>query len=239
MATVRDIDIIFSTAERQGLKFYEVLDAQNNKLFYNNDEEKPLDKALAELRSDLNSVDGLVTIKLRGFKGGANTKGTSVRDQVTFTIRLGNESGINGIKTPPQQGAILDFASFEQRMNEREEALRREFRYENQIADLKRQLAELKTADPWEKHIGSLMPMLINKLTGSRTTGIAGIPTEPTEPTEQIDQVKNDRVTHAVQRLWAIDENIADNLEKLADLATNNKAMYDMAVQTLNNMSNG
>ena len=227
MSQITNIEKIFEIMEREKMRCYTVVGADRNLMFKNMDVDITIAEAINRLRSDLKSVEGLVTVKIN--EKPANMGGNT-RNFHTFEIVLGTaqanapQQQINGV-------GGLSREDVDRAVQENTERLLIQFQKDQEIERLKRELKEAKEGSPLDNIIGSLAPILMQKF-GGGAPAIAGV----TDTPEQTDQaMQRQQINQAFNRLVLVDPNFAEHITLLADLAENNPQMYKMAINQLKN----
>jgi hypothetical protein len=136
---------------------------------------------------------------------------------------LGEKDRIMELQLKIQQ-LEMDKRYLEEKLERREAELRRE--YEGQLS------SEAKI----QGIIQNVLPTFMNGFTGNAP--LNGIPATETEnkPMENTKDNQTQRIISSVNKLIKLDDNFAENIEKLAALRERNPVMYEQAVKMLNAM---
>lgn len=216
-------DFVLETMRSNDLRFFKVFGSDGKSLIvHQTDNSFTLDEAVAYMERTFNNVTGTVHVSLQP-RAKMNTGGDNrLLKFIVDTRDLDTGANESGGYDTTTIGAI------EERFNARLDAIEQKYKYESEIKDLKRQLEETKQGNPMvEKVLGAVLPML-----QPRPQAVAGV---SGDDTDKVDDTRV-RVSHAVQRLMAVDQDFVSNLEALADLAEQNTAMYNLAITNLKNI---
>lgn len=202
-----------------------------------------LDQRITELEQFLNNNTGVFRVELRSEYGyGLYPRKNGVAQQ----IRIG-EYDVMCERAPENKPITgMDFMSGINGF----EIMRS---YEREKQELKEQLAQLRmekmllerdiqaAKDSFERELAAAKSS-DNKIMGylgqlGSILNPAPIATKPINGVTEVNQDVKNRLVAAVNKLAAIDPNLAENLEKLAALAQNNPAMYKQATTMLNSMA--
>jgi hypothetical protein len=243
-------EFILNKVEELDYPFFCIYDADGKtRLYHNYQVDSPTStEARGQLIEAFEAISGNVTVELKKqIKAGGD-----VRQMVTYKCNLSsNNYGVNGMKpVTTQVGPDVDRLLQLQADNFRiqMEAMREAHKRDLEMVDLKRQMTELKNGDFFEKHgeklIGAL-PYILNGLTGKPSMPIAGpIVNGPGHPdVETVEHTAADeanadqlKLENLLQRMFAVDPEFLNNLEKLVHLAENKPEIYKIALNSLHSL---
>lgn len=204
------------------LRFFSVYGSDGKSLiFESDDEDSTVDGQVASLNDCMEAIeDGYVTIKLCAISRKARGKGGDKTEKQVYEFRVraneqASQKNIGGL--PGEAGSNMTLLN---KIKELEIELVKS-KHKQELDEIRREIAELKTASPVE----SMLPMLIQGLSGAGwgapAAAIKGTPINgPDGPTSK------DLVVEAIKRLSAIDKNLHQTLTDLADFAEKNPEKY-------------
>lgn len=240
MAFIRDPKLIFDKMKSEGIAFWTVFDSDKKTIIDEVDtEEADAQESLDKLQDLIYSLDGLVYVVLRTTNKRVRSAGGDLKGTYQYSVRLGNSaSGINGIReSSSNSGSMLkDMLSLMEARHQAEmKALEARLTLHHQMDELKRQIKEKNTPDATDKLLEQVFTMFAAQNSGMiKPTALAGND-EPAQQNEQ--QLKREEakvlLTSAIQRLYKVDPNFHETLNKLADMAEGNPGKYQMALTML------
>lgn len=222
-------------------RYYQVYDQDGKTLI---DEQQnsdvDLETAINRLESLLNNLEGLVHVKVS--KANRQEKGAGGNVQaLTYTLQLGgahmgaNKPADNNAGFVQGIGAIRE--SMEQSFQAKLDAMQKDWEHREEVRRLNERITGLETAlkekDPMTEAGMQMLQQFGPAILGS----MFGKPAAPMihgPGTETAADDIDTRAENALVRLLKVDPDFITNLEKLADLAETNPAMYQMAVSFLN-----
>jgi hypothetical protein len=234
MAQLSNIEPILRTMREYGWKHYRIQDLEGKNLFFQDFEDITLDEAVGRFERDISCVSGPVRVAISDKSQAGKGRGGNVRNQVEYTIHVTptyTQPNIGSIASPVTAG--IDPMDIEKRISAAVEDVKKDFK----IQQLQEQIKELRQGDPMENQlIGMLTNLFAPKAGAPLTMAVSGYTPEvaTAEPSEQEVMA---RIGAAVQKIADNDPNYLENLEALANLAENNKPVYNMAVQQLKSLS--
>lgn len=240
------IDYILKRMGDDGIRNYAVYDRDKKTVIEEHkDDSLTVDQAIERMRSTLEYCDGLVFVELATMSKAERAKGGGQIKNALIPVQCGGAvAGIgstNGGGNNISIGAITN--ALEEKFNARLDAMEKENKLQRKIEELERELREAREVNPTTQAImgllPNLLPQVVNGIFGKVPAPIAGHGTEPpvvevqatTEATAEELEIVNDALT----RLFAIDSELPQTLQKLAYMAENNKPMFDMARKMLYN----
>jgi hypothetical protein len=235
-------DYILQQARDNQMKAFFVKDPRGN-VVHQSDSPNSLEAKYQELENFLNNHNGVFEIQLRKNWGmGAMPPAKQLHHNLIgdYSVMLEKKQeqkisgfdfmgGINGFEI------MRSYESEKQSLRDQIAELKMQMLMQNQssemkIRDLENQLTQAKSSDA---KIMGYLSKFSDVISPVSSRPINGMPTEETtaaNPTKE-------RIIKAVNKLMALDENFAANIEKLASLAENNPAIYAQAQTMLNSMS--
>jgi len=202
-----------------------------------------LEQRTAELEQFLNNNTGVFRVELRSEYGhGLYPRKNGIAQQIrigeydVMCERAPENKPINGLDFMSGINGFEIMRSYEREKQELKEQLA-QLRMEKMLLErdiqsakesFERELSAAKSSDnKIMGYLGQLGSILNPAPISSRPiNGVADVGTDAKQ-----------RLVAAVNKLAALDSNLAENLEKLAALAENNPAMYKQATTMLNSMS--
>jgi len=221
MAYTKNIKFVTTAMERKGWKHFRVDGADGKTVYVQDDPEARLQDNVAMLEDVINQHTGLLHIKIYERSGRVKGNTGSTKNYLNFIIDTNDRHpAMAGI-----QGPVQPATDYEALLKAQEDRLRAEFKKDMEILDLKRQLKESREESSLDKYLPTIMGLF-----GQQPVPVAG----HADDTPEINTPKQ-RLNAAVQRLLAVDNNLIEHLEQLADLAENKPEVYKMAITQLNN----
>lgn len=242
MAFIRDPKLIFDKMKQEGLAFWTLFDSDKKSIIDEIDtEEADPSESLDRLQDLIYSLDGLIYVVLRTTNKRVRAAGGDMKGTYQYSLRLGSSSsGINGhtdrgnaYGNPLKEMMTL----MEQRHAAELKALEARLTLNETIKDLQRQIKEKNAPDATDKLLEQVANMFMQSNSGiMKPTALAG-PGENPEPAQTEQQISREeaklKLSQAIQRLYKIDPTFHETLTKLADLAENTPAKYQMALTML------
>lgn len=249
---------VLKIAESRGMKSFIVRNPQGD-LVHASDNPASVNSKMEELREFLNSSSGIYKIELRNTAGkGVYLTGVKMRNAIRigdYDVNLSapaqSPKGILGLGMDP--GGMGNFQMIREYEKEIRELERKNTQLENKIAILEMQIAgkdtehkrALEEATSSDRRIMGFLDRFGDIVTPQTTKkvmqGIAGLGSEDqaqnpnssnnTENSNNMDP--KERVAASIRRLAAVDPELVDHLEKLADLAENDPDKFKMAISFL------
>jgi hypothetical protein len=224
MAYTKNLTFVTTAMQKKGWKHFRVDGADGKTIYVQDDPEARLEDNVLLLEDVINQHTGLLHIKIYERSGRAKTNSGSTKNYLNFTIdtKEAAPAAMAGIQGPAQPSV-----DYEALLREQEQRLRAEFKKDMEILDLKRQIKEAQEGSSLDKYLPMIAGLFQN---GNIPVGVAGQPDD--EP--ELNTPKQ-RLNSAVQRLLAVDSDLIEHLEQLADLAESKPDIYKMAISQLNN----
>ncbi len=235
-------EYIYQLMRDENRPYFTITDQKDNCLRTHLDN-PDVEHAILQLQDFLKWNDGVFTICMR-----QTPKAINGRDKglvYTFSNSLmANEArdnaqnkvpvtGIGSVFTNPSQ--IYGFDPMQKVM----ELMSENNRLSQEIvrSSLKNDMAALEERLKSKDDGGAFQEVAVKAIAGlfgagmpGAKVGLAGLGDDPIDPND-----KKSKINNAVVRLIKVDPNFADNIAKLADLAENKPAIYNMAIGQLNN----
>lgn len=238
------IDYILKRMGEDGIRNYAVYDRDKKTIIEEHkDDSLTVDQAIERMRSTLEYCDGLVFVELATMSKAERAKGGGQIKNALIPVQCGGAvAGIgstNGGGNNFNIGALTN--ALEEKFEARITAMEEKNRMQQEISELKRQLAEAKEVNPTTQAIMGLLPnilpQVVSGIFGKVPAPIAGHPqvTEVEATQDEATPEQLEIVNDALTRLFVIDPELPQTLQKLAYMAENNKPMFDMARQMLYN----
>lgn len=225
----------------KGYPYWQVI--INNKTTFVNDDDQQVDSSFESLKEYLSYLDdAFVTIKLSQRTGKEKSEGGNIKSDKSFVVRLNQ-------KTEDKQISGYDIGMIKENMELKHENLN----LQNKLDLILTRLDAMENTDFEEEEeesqtdtilgmVKPYIPALIAKFVGNQPTNqparsLAGIDHENETPVtmdEATDKIT--RAKKAVIKLFKLDADAAERLEKLAILAETKPDTYIMAANMLNSM---
>lgn len=224
--------------------FFTITDSSDNLVYDQQNENLTLPQALDCLKNFFKFNEGIFNVKLRNRR---IVSGKGFREFGAFTIVNTPEykTKINGISETPENnysasfGSSSDIQSLIAQLQKKDERIQ-ELIHSNfmqlmaerdKLTNMQMEMLRKEMANPNQAFDAAAL-QAVTGMFGGGSPAINGLGdpviSNPTDSTQ--------RLNTAIRTLIKIDPNFVSNIEKLAKLATNNKAMYNMAIQQLNNL---
>ena len=235
-------EYILQQARDNQMKAFFVKDPRGN-VVHQSDSPNSLEAKYQELENFLNNHNGVFEIQLRKNWGmGAVPPAKQLHHNLIgdYSVMLEKKAeqrisgfdfmgGINGFEI------MRSYESEKQNLRDQIAELKMQMLMQQQssemkIRDLENQLTQAKSSDA---KIMGYLSKFSDVISPVSSRPINGMPTEEAtaaNPTKE-------RIIKAVNKLMALDDNFAANIEKLASLAENNPAIYAQAQTMLNSMT--
>jgi len=233
-------DYILQQARDNQMKSFFIKDSRGN-VVHQSDTPNSLEGKYKELESFLNNHTGVFEVQLRNTAG----KGMFPPAKQFPSLLIGEYSVMLEKKEEPKisgmdfMGGINGFEIMRSYENEKQalkdqlselkmQMLLDKQNAEMKIRDLENQLSQAKSSDAkimgyLSKFSDVISPVSSRPINGTGETTTAASP-------------QKEKIIQAVNKLMAIDDNFADNITKLAELAEKSPAVYQQAQTMLNSM---
>lgn len=237
-------DYVLNIAKQRQIKSFVIRDARGDVVLLS-DNPASLTDRYDELESFLKNSSGVYKVELRNVAGKglfppAKQRASMVIGEFDVVLETQTkQNGIEGLDIMSGMGGMGGFQAVRSYEKEIRDLERANSVLENKIAIFQMQMEQMKKEHETELANAKSQD---NKIMGylSKFSDIM-VPT-PQRTMNGMGETgmetdKKQKVLAAVNKLMAIDENIADNLTKLANLAETNPQMYKQAVTMLNSMA--
>lgn len=236
MAYATNYTWVFDQIRAKGASAYRLQNENRTVIMAENEGLSP-DVVISELQGILPNLSGLVYLTISTKSKVEKSQGGKAND-IVIPINLSTSApvaGIGAVQMPVQDTSQL-IAGIEEKFNARLEMQAQQFKHQQEIAELRRQLAEAKEVNPTVAMLQPHLPALISGLFGGGSSpAIAGIPAEPVQQAQPVEVGEDEtaRATDAINRLLAVDADFINTLCRLAHMAETDSNMYNMAKNML------
>lgn len=233
-------DYILQQARDNQAKSFFIKDSRGNYV-HQSDAPNTLEGKYKELENFLNNHTGVFEVQLRNTAGkgmlpnGKNVMQNILIGEYSVLLEKREEPKISGMDFMQGINGFEIMRSYEnekQNLKDQLSELRLQMMLdkqnaENKIRDLENQLQQAKSSD--NKIMGYLSKF---------SDVIAPVSTRPINGTSETTTAspQKEKIIQAVNKLMALDDNFAENISKLADLAERSPAIYSQAQTMLNQM---
>lgn len=210
-----NVDKALEEVTDNNLIYWKITEPNNSHPLAQQREDITINKSVEQLESILRELEGgyvIIQASPEPVTGRGGDKSGIRQFRVKLpNISTGGESrgAMNGTNAAPahfyEQLRALEVRLVEQQKNQ-------------EIADLKRQLAEQAQESPTEKIISGLLPVLVSKWGGATAT-------PPSPPINGTDQTPGQRIQAALVRLNKLIPDLPEAMENLANYAEQNPQM--------------
>lgn len=234
-----DLKYVYSTILEDGFIFYRIKSASNRVMKDQSNEAFTPEQAVESIKHFMAHNRGYFTIVLRPGPRPATSraKDTEREFYVSNVEKVSGDkagAGIGGLS-----GGMDSFTMIGKVMELQDKITNRDLEHNTRLLEKERELMQLSQAVANSKNNDALIQMgaqILGQMfgAGGANMGINGLGDAPMEP-ETVEGDQKARINRAVVKLIELDQDFAENIEALAELAEKNRTLYDQGVSMIKN----